>query len=64
MEGTADYWVLLVYAAAVIVLVAGMVGVSYALGQRHLRPATIQPFESGIVSSPSIFWPIDILARP
>jgi NADH-quinone oxidoreductase subunit A len=50
MEETADYWVLLVYAAAVIVLVAGMVGVSYALGQRHLRPATIQPFESGIVS--------------
>lgn len=49
MAETAYYWVLLVYAAAVIGLVAGMVGVSFVLGQRHLKPATIQPFESGIV---------------
>lgn len=49
MEDTARYWVLLVYAAAVIGLVAGMIGVSYGLGQRHLKRATIEPFESGIV---------------
>lgn len=49
MEDTAYYWVLLVYAVAVIGLVAGMIGVSYVLGQRHLKRATRQPFESGIV---------------
>jgi NADH-quinone oxidoreductase subunit A len=49
MEDAARYWVLLVYAVAVIILVAGMVGVSYFLGQRHLKQATQQPFESGIV---------------
>jgi NADH-quinone oxidoreductase subunit A len=50
MEDTAHYWVLLVYTVAVIGLVAGMIGVSYALGQRHLKHATREPFESGIVS--------------
>jgi NADH-quinone oxidoreductase subunit A len=50
MEDTAHYWVLLVYAIVVIGLVAGMIGVSYFLGQRHLKHATRQPFESGIVS--------------
>ena len=49
MEDTANYWVLLVYAVAVIGLVAGMIGASYFLGQRHLKRATCQPFESGIV---------------
>lgn len=49
MEDTAHYWVFLLYAAAVIGLVAGMIGASYFLGQRHLKQATRQPFESGIV---------------
>jgi NADH-quinone oxidoreductase subunit A len=49
MEDTTHYWVLLVYAGAVIGLVAGMIAVSYVLGQRHLKYATLQPFESGIV---------------
>lgn len=49
METTAHYWVLLVYTLAVIGLVAGMIGVSHVLGQRHLKRATIQPFESGII---------------
>jgi NADH-quinone oxidoreductase subunit A len=49
MEDTAHYWVFLVYALAVIGLVAGMIGASYFLGQRHMKPATRQPFESGIV---------------
>lgn len=49
MGDTAHYWVLLVYAVAVIGLAAGMIGVSYILGQRHLGRATGQPFESGIV---------------
>ena len=50
MEDTAHYWVLLFYAVAVIGLVAGMIAVSYVLGQRHLKHATREPFESGIVS--------------
>jgi NADH-quinone oxidoreductase subunit A len=49
MGDTANYWVLLVYTVAVIGLVAGMIGVSYILGQRHMMRATRQPFESGIV---------------
>jgi NADH-quinone oxidoreductase subunit A len=49
MEDAANYWVLLVYAVAVIALVAGMVGASFFLGQRHMKRATRQPFESGIV---------------
>jgi len=49
MEDTAHYWVLLLYAFAVIGLVAGMIGASYFLGQRHMKQATRQPFESGIV---------------
>ena len=49
MENTTQYWVLLVYALAVIGLVAGMIGVSFGLGQRHLKRATREPFESGVV---------------
>ena len=50
MGEASHYWVLLVYAITVIGLVAGMIGVSFFLGQRHMKPATRQPFESGIVT--------------
>jgi NADH-quinone oxidoreductase subunit A len=50
MEDAARYWVLVIYAFAVIALVAGMIGASYFLGQRHMKRATRQPFESGIVT--------------
>ena len=50
MEDNAHYWVLLVYTFVVIVLVAGMIGVSHFLGQRHMKRATSEPFESGIVT--------------
>lgn len=46
-------WPLAAYAAAVIVLVAGMIGVSYVLGQRHRERATGEPYEGGIVSTGS-----------
>jgi NADH-quinone oxidoreductase subunit A len=46
-------WPLAVYAVAVIVLVAGMIGVSYVLGQRHHERETGDPYESGIVSTGS-----------
>ncbi len=50
---TGRLWPLAVYAAAVIVLVAGMLGVSYVLGQRHHERETGDPYESGIVSTGS-----------
>jgi NADH-quinone oxidoreductase subunit A len=50
MEPTVQMWPLVVYCAAVIALVGVMVIISYVLGQRHTSKATIQPFESGIVT--------------
>ncbi|HEX5460998.1 MAG TPA: NADH-quinone oxidoreductase subunit A [Steroidobacteraceae bacterium] len=43
-------WPLVLYFAAVIVLVAATLGISYVLGMRHAARAAEQPFESGIVS--------------
>ncbi len=50
MEQAALVWPLVVYCAAVVVLVASMIGISCLLGQRHTSEATVQPFESGIVT--------------
>ncbi len=49
----APLWPLAVYFAAVVVLVAGMIGLSYVLGEHHKDRATGQPYESGIVSTGS-----------
>lgn len=46
-------WPLVVYFAAVVVLVAGMIGLSYLLGQRHRERATGKPYESGIAPTGS-----------
>ena len=46
-------WPLAVYFAAVLFIVAAMLGLSYVLGQRHSEPATGAQFESGIVSQGS-----------
>jgi NADH:ubiquinone oxidoreductase subunit 3 (subunit A) len=46
-------WPLIVYFMAVILVVAGMLAVSYVLGQRHQDPATGAPYESGILSQGS-----------
>ncbi|MGC1633742.1 MAG: NADH-quinone oxidoreductase subunit A [Gelidibacter sp.] len=46
-------WPLLFYAIAVILLVGGMIGVSYFLGERHSEKATSQPFESGVIPTGS-----------
>jgi NADH-quinone oxidoreductase subunit A len=42
-------WPLLVYFALVIVIVAGMLALSYVLGQRHHDRGTATPYESGII---------------
>lgn len=49
-ESTA-LWPLAVYFAAVVMLVAAMIALSYILGQRHTGRATGEPYESGIVST-------------
>lgn len=53
-------WPLAVYLAAVIALVAIMVGLSYVLGERHREPHTGVPFESGIVPTGSARLRFDI----
>ncbi len=53
MANTVTLWPLLVYFGAVIVLAAGMLGISYVLGERHKERATGEPYESGILSTGS-----------
>ena len=47
---TVPHWLAVVYFSGVIALVAGMVGVSFVLGERHKEKATEEPYESGVVS--------------
>jgi len=46
-------WPLGVYFALVLLLVGGMLTVSYLLGQRHRQPSTGSPYEGGILSEGS-----------
>jgi NADH-quinone oxidoreductase subunit A len=41
-------WPLLLYVALVFLVVAAMLGLSYALGERHSARSTGEPYESGI----------------
>jgi NADH-quinone oxidoreductase subunit A len=50
MRDTTTQWPLVLYFAAIVALVAAMLGFSYLLGSRHTGRAAEQPFESGIVS--------------
>lgn len=49
-----------IYFFAVVVLVAGMIGLSYVLGQRHHDRHTGEPYESGIVSTGSARMRFDV----
>jgi NADH-quinone oxidoreductase subunit A len=44
-------WPLAVYFAAIVVIIAAMIGLSYVLGQRHRERATSEPYESGIAAT-------------
>ncbi len=46
-------WPLLVYAAAVLILAAAMIGISCVLGQRRARPDRAMPYESGMAPTGS-----------
>lgn len=50
MDST-EYWPFAVYAALVVLVAAGMLGVSALLGQRHKDRATDEPYESGIAAT-------------
>jgi NADH-quinone oxidoreductase subunit A len=59
-SSTTAVWPLVAYFGAVLILVGGMLGLSYVLGQRHSAPQTGQPFESGILATGSahIRWDV------
>ncbi len=46
----AKLWPFAVYAAAVVLIVAVMLGLSYVLGQRHRDRQTATPYEGGVVA--------------
>jgi len=46
-------WPLGIYFALVLLLVTGILLISYSLGQRHREPATGSPYEGGILSEGS-----------
>lgn len=54
MENTTDttlLWPFLLYGIAVVLLVAGILSVSYFLGERHNEHATDESYESGITAT-------------
>ena len=53
LANTIPLWPLAVYAGLVVLVVAGMLGISYVLGQRHQDRATGEPYESGNVPTGS-----------
>ena len=46
-------WPFVVYGTAVFLLIAAMLGLSYALGERHKDHARNEPYESGIPATGS-----------
>ena len=48
VEQNGPLWPLVVYFLFVVILAAGMLAVSYVLGQRHREPKTGVPYESGM----------------
>ena len=48
MQFINELWPIGVYFIAVVVLLAGMLSISWVLGERHKEHATDEPFESGM----------------
>ena len=46
-------WPLGVYALAVLVIIAGMLALSWLVGERHSEEATAEPYESGVAPTGS-----------
>lgn len=46
-------WPIILYFVLVVIVIAGMLGLSSLLGERHAEPATGEPYEGGILSEGS-----------
>ncbi len=57
---TTVLWPLVVYFFLTVLIVGGMVFLSYVLGQRHKERATGEPYESGIVSTGTAHLRFDV----
>ncbi len=57
---TTPLWPLLVYFAGVLIVVTGMLVLSYVLGQRHNERATGIPYESGMLPTGSARLRFDV----
>ena len=53
-------WPLAIYVAAVLVLAAAMIGLSYILGERHVGRSTGEPYESGLVPTGAAWIRFDV----
>ncbi len=49
-----------VYVALTVIIVTGMISLSYVLGQRHMGRATAEPYESGVASTGSAHVRFDV----
>jgi len=56
----ANLWPLAVYVAAVFLLAAAMIGLSYILGERHTGRSTGEPYESGILPTGAAWIRFDV----
>ncbi len=57
---TSQFWPFFVYLGAALVVLGGMLALSYVLGQRHREAATDDPFESGILPTGSARLRFDV----
>ncbi len=57
---TSQFWPFFVYLGAALVVLGGMLVLSYLLGQRHREAATDDPFESGILPTGSARLRFDV----
>ena len=46
-------WPLAVYGGLVVIIIVGMLGISFVLGQKHTSRSTQEPYESGMVATGS-----------
>ena len=56
----ASLWPLAIYVAAVLLLAAAMIGLSYILGERHTGRTTGEPYESGIMPTGAAWIRFDV----
>ncbi len=56
----APLWPLAVYFAGILVLIVGILGLSYVLGQKHHERATGEPYESGMLPTGSARLRFDV----